>query len=458
MIDNVPKCPYHHHRYGKTICKGFNVSKKYDTIIVGAGIIGACMAFELAKKGYKTLNVDRLPAAGHGPTYNSCGIVRVHYSTFEGVATAYECHFYWKDWEDYLGVEDEHGIARYINTGCIVTKTEVNKYLVTVCQYLDDIGIEWEDWSPERLNERIPVYDPHSFFPVRLLEDPQFGSEPTRMVKGAIFTPTAGYVVDPQLATHNAQRAAEAKGGEFRFNSEVIEIRKAGDRVQGVTLKSGERIDAPVVVNVAGPHSYIINRLAGVEDSMNIKTKALRQEVALVPSPEGYDFGKDGCVTSDGDIGCYYRPEVGNHILVGSEDPECDPKEWVAPDDYKQELTDQSRAQVYRLAQRIPSLGIPSRIKGIVDLYDVSDDWIPIYDKSDLMGFYMAIGTSGNQFKNAPVVGAMMADLIERCENGHDHDRDPVQFMLKNIERSVNVGFYSRLRQINKESSFSVIG
>ena len=39
-------------------------------------------------------------------------------------------------------------------------------------------------------------------------------------------------------------------------------------------LKSGENIDAPVVVNVAGPHSFIINRMAGVEDEMNIKTKA----------------------------------------------------------------------------------------------------------------------------------------------------------------------------------------
>jgi len=38
--------------------------------------------------------------------------------------------------------------------------------------------------------------------------------------------------------------------------------------------------------------------------------------------------------------------------------------------------------------------------------------WIPIYDKSDLPGFYLAIGTSGNQYKNAPEVGKMMAELI----------------------------------------------
>ena len=51
---------------------------------------------------------------------------------------------------------------------------------------------------------------------------------------------------------------------------------------------------------------------------------------------------------------------------------------------------------------------ISTNIKGVVALYDVSDDWIPIYDKSSLPGFYMAVGTSGNQFKNAPVAGMMM--------------------------------------------------
>ena len=36
------------------------MDKSYDTIIIGAGIIGCCVAFELAKKGYKTLNIDKL--------------------------------------------------------------------------------------------------------------------------------------------------------------------------------------------------------------------------------------------------------------------------------------------------------------------------------------------------------------------------------------------------------------
>ncbi|MCG8354253.1 MAG: FAD-binding oxidoreductase, partial [Kiloniellales bacterium] len=241
----------------------------------------------------------------------------------------------------------------------------------------------------------------------------------------------------------------------FRFNSKVAEILRDGDKVTGVALDDGTRIEAPVVVNVAGPHSYLVNRMAGVEAEMNIKTRALRQEVAHVPAPEGFDFKY---VTSDSDIGCYCRPEVGDHILVGSEDPECDEREWVDPDDFNRDFTDQWNQQVYRYAQRLPSLGIPNRPKGVVDLYDVADDWIPIYDKSSLGGYYMAIGTSGNQFKNAPVAGKMMAALIAYCQDGKDHDRAPLRFTLANSGRDIDIGFYSRLREINEESSFSVLG
>ena len=34
------------------------MGERYDAIIIGAGIIGACTAFELAERGRRTLNVD----------------------------------------------------------------------------------------------------------------------------------------------------------------------------------------------------------------------------------------------------------------------------------------------------------------------------------------------------------------------------------------------------------------
>jgi sarcosine oxidase subunit beta len=426
-------------------------------VIIGAGIIGAATALALGRAGRKVLAVEKLPASGYGSTGASCAIIRPYYSTVDGSALAYESHFYWRDWADFLGAEDERGLAKYHDCGCLVLETEANGYLKRARELMTAIGAPYEDLDPDQLRERLPmVLD--SFAPARRLEDAEFGEPNGGRMTGGVFFPTGGYISDPQLATHNLQRAAEANGAEFRFNAEVAAVRKARGRVAGIALAGGERIDAAVVVNIAGPHSAKITAMAGVEADMKITTRALRHEVAHVPSPEGFDFERDGCVFSDNDTATYSRPELGNYVLVGSEDPACDTREWVDPDDYNSDFTEQWRVQVLRHAQRFPGTGIPNRTQGVVDLYDVTEDWIPIYDKSDLPGFYMAIGTSGNQFKNAPIVGEMMAELIESCEAGRDHDRVPVAFHLRHIDRDISLGFFSRRREINPDSSFSVLG
>jgi sarcosine oxidase subunit beta len=56
------------------------------------------------------------------------------------------------------------------------------------------------------------------------------------------------------------------------------------------------------------------------------------------------------------------------------------------------------------------------------------------------------------------VVGAMMAELIDVCEKGLDHDNEPFQYKLRHIGRTIDVGFFSRKREINYNSSFSVNG
>lgn len=435
------------------------MTKQADAIIIGAGVIGAATAFELAKRGYRTLNIDKLPSAGYGPTSNSCAIVRAHYSSRDGVAMAYEAFFNWQDWERYLEVEDESGYARHMQSGTVLLKSATGHHR-KVLQLYRELGVAFEEWDRDELRRRVPIYDTGAFWPPKRPSDPHFWDPPEGQLEGAVFTPGSGYVNDSQLATHNLERAAEAHGGAFRFRVQVVEIRRADGRVSGVTLADGERIDAPVVVNVAGPHSFLINRLAGVEQDMKVRTRPLRHEVHHVPAPPDFDFETDGFHTSDGDTGIYFRPESGNNILIGSEDPDCDPKVWVSdPDDFERGVTEaQWEAQVYRLARRIPTLRIPNERRGMVDLYDVSDDWIPIYDRSQLPGFYMAIGTSGNQFKNAPVVGHMMAELIDRVEQGHDHDSDPVKVRARYTGAELDAGFYSRLREVNPASSFSVNG
>ena len=310
-----------------------------------------------------------------------------------------------------------------------------------LCEMMDRLGCPYEHVETDRIPSRLPDADTRQYAPAKRPDDEGFGSPTGPEVSGAVYFPCGGYVSNPKLSAHNVQRAAERHGAEFMFNAEAVEVLKANGRTAGVVLGDGRKIMAPVVVNVAGPHSSKINAMAGVAGTMAITTRALRHEVAHVPAPNGIDFEADGLVHSDSNIQTYCRPEIGNHILIGLEDPECDQKEWVNdPDNYNSEFSEQWNVLVMRMAQRLQGLRIPSTARGVVALYDVTEDWMPIYEKNDLDGFYMAVGTSGNQFKNAPVAGKMMAALVEACENGYDHKRDPVSIRLEHIDREISLG------------------
>lgn len=430
-----------------------------DAIIIGSGVIGAAVAFELAKKGFKTLSLDRAAQIGHGSTAASCAIIRMHYSTLDGTALAWEGYHYWRDWKRHLGLPETADLARFREVGCLVMKTEANGFLDKHMRYSAELDCPFDEWSPEAIAEKLPFYALDSFSPPKRRDDPAFGRPNGGVLAGAVFWPKAGYVTDPALSAQNLADAARLHGAEFRTKVDVVEILQRNGRASGVRLAGGETIHAPVVVNVAGPGSAKVNEMAGVLDDMTIATRPLRQEVVHVPAPEGVDFEQAGTIVSDGDIGLYCRPESGNHILIGSEDPECDPHVWLDDErDLDRNFTDQWSLQAMRYAQRVPTLGIPSRMRGVVDLYDASTDWIPIYDRSSLPGFYMACGSSGNQYKNAPIAGKLMAELIEACEGGRDHDADPVTVRLPYLGRGLSLGFFSRKRPINAESSFSVLG
>lgn len=430
-----------------------------DVVIIGTGVIGAALAFELSKAGYATLSLDRNRQVGHGSTAASCAIVRMHYSTMDGTAFAWEGYHYWRDWRDYLGLPNGTELAQFRQCGCLVLKTPANGHMARHLANSRALDIPVEEWDRDRILQRLPVYSLDSFAPPKRTEDPAFGLPGPDPLTGAVFWPRAGYVTDPAQSAQNLMQAAQLHGAGVQLGATVAAILKDKGRVQGVQLADGTRIHAPIVVNVAGPASAQINRMAGVIEEMTITTQPLRQEVVHVPAPDGFAYEAEAPIVSDSDIGCYSRPEQGNHILIGSEDPDCDPHVWAPDDqDYARDFTGQWTTQAMRMGQRMPTLAIPSRMRGVVDLYDASTDWIPIYDATSLGGYYMACGTSGNQFKNAAIAAKLMTALIDYCEAGHDHDQTPLQFELPYIKRRINAGFFARNRAINTESSFSVLG
>ena len=85
------------------------MAERYDAVIIGAGVIGAAIGLELARRGLRTLNLDALPAAGYGSTSGSAAVIRVYYSTLHGTALAYEGYHYWRHWAEHLGLPDDGG-------------------------------------------------------------------------------------------------------------------------------------------------------------------------------------------------------------------------------------------------------------------------------------------------------------------------------------------------------------
>ncbi len=421
------------------------MSESFDALIIGAGIIGCSIAYGVARRGRRVLVVDKNPAAGYGSTSSSAAIVRTFYSTRAGCALAWEGLHYWRDWANFLGARDARGLARFVPRACIVLRNGEPDGMDETCRHFDALGIPYQSWNAVELARRLPYLDTRKFAPARRHDDPEFGRSEGPLA-GAIYIPDGGYVTDPQLAARNLETAAQSHGAAFRFGAKVAAIVQQRGRVAGARLDNGFELAAPIVVNAAGPYSSIVNRLAGVDRSMALTTRALRQELSHVPAPPGLAIE---LIIGDPDIACYMRPDTGHALLIGTTQPDCDPFEWIDdPDHYNRNFTEQWTTQVHRQALRIPSLGIPGRATGVIDLYDVTPDWTPIYDRADLAGFYMAVGTSGNQFKNGPVAGDLMAGLIDYCESGGDHDASPYRFPLARTGGTLDAAAFSRRRRL----------
>lgn len=421
-----------------------------DAVVIGAGVIGASVALELARSGRRVLVVDKGPAPGAGSTSSSSAIIRFSYSTVPGVLTAWEAAALWRDWAGHLGVVDPDGMARFVRTGMLIFRTPGDE-VSRIGRLWDDVGIPYESLDHTALHQRFPTLDLGSYFPPKRVDDPSFADDAHGELT-AIFEPESGFVDDPMLAARNLAFAARHHGAVFRFHSEVVRIDRTADgsRVAGVTLADGTGVAAPVVVNVAGPHSAQLNQLAGVDIGMRVHHRPLRQEVFTVDAPAGMRLDDRMPAFADLDIGQYVRPQMGGTLLVGGTEPACDELEWVDdPDHYDAYPTvEKWETTMMRLARRVPEFGIPHRPVGLAALYDVSDDWVPIYDRSDLPGFYMAVGTSGNQFKNAPLVGRFMLAIIDADAAGHDHDAEPVQFVGPRTGRAIDLGAFSRRRAL----------
>jgi glycine/D-amino acid oxidase-like deaminating enzyme len=428
-----------------------------DAVVIGAGVIGGAIAFELARGGRDVVIVDKGGAPGHGSTSSSSAIVRFNYSTVDGVATSWEAKHCWERWPSHLGGL-EGPLARFHRTGMIVLDTpQIPR--ARAAALLARVGVPYEEWGPDTLRARVAGLDAGAHWPPKAIEDDAFFEDPPRDL-GALFMPDAGFIDDPQLAAQNLVSAAQGRGASLVLNRSVTEVVRRGGRAAGVRLSDGTALSSPIVVNAAGPWSSRMNELAGVGADFTVAVRPMRQEVHVVAAPPGFNAAGYGPSIADMGLGTYIRAGAGDTILVGGTEPACDELEWVDdPDSSNPSVTSSSFArQVTRAARRLTTLRVPVSARGVAGLYDVAQDWTPIYDRTELDGYFVAMGTSGNQFKNAPLVGRFLATIIDQVLAGHDHDAEPVHYRGEHTSNVINLGAFSRKRVRNADSSGTVFG
>jgi len=414
--------------------------------VIGAGVVGCAVGLELRRRGCDVTVIDKNGDAGHGSTSASCGIVRRFYSQPGMVAMAHEAAGIWAEWASWVGPIDD-GAAVFHRPGMLFIPPRVDDGVRAIVAEMKKIGIEVSLLSADEVAERFPFLDTASQYPPKAPSDEDFFEPTGRRLDGAVFEKDAGYVVSPGLATLNLRSAGEREGVRFVLNREVVAIRGLDSGLFHLSLSGGGPIESEIVVNVAGPHSAKVNRLAGVE--LPLETRALRREVHALANPV-FDESGGASVPVLGDLngGVYARPESGGRdLIVGTTDPEGDELEWVDPDDYHQEVTETYRErQCLRLMKRFPEVRL-GRSRGLVSLYDVTvQDWYPVVDRTELPGYYVCIGTSGSSFKTAPVLGRLMAEIVDACERGEDTDPNPIHLDLPRAGVSIDTAFLSRLR------------
>ncbi|HSG09957.1 MAG TPA: FAD-dependent oxidoreductase [Longimicrobiales bacterium] len=357
------------------------MNQGFDVIVVGGGIMGCATALELSRRGVKVAVVEKGSLAS-GSTGKSSAIVRQHYSNEVTARMARWGLDVFRDFDARVG-----GTCGFVNAGFLVlvpaAEAEGLRANVALQRAVD---VNTRILSPEEIRGVLP------------------GVASSDLVAAA-YEPDAGYA-DPHMTTTALADAAKRLGAKFFFNRAVTGIRFFGGRVVGVDTDAGS-MDAPVVVNCAGPWGARVAAMAGLD----VPVASCRAQVAVFgrppeqrgPHPVVLDFAHAS----------YFRPETGNLMLVGLIDP-SEADDVVDPDDYPEHSDGGFDMEVgSRWVQRCPAMEAAEHRRGYAGLYAITPDWHPIIDEVPMgSGHFLCTGFSGHGFKLGPAVGLMTAEMV----------------------------------------------
>ncbi len=358
----------------------------YEVVVVGAGIVGAAIAYNLTQAGIRDVLVLEKDTVCSGDTAYSCAIVRTHYSNPLTCKMATIGRDVLADFPQRVGGESGFRRCGYL----IFSGPDMLEEFERNVTLQRDAGADVDLIDPLQALELHPLLDP------------------TR-IAGAAFEPLSGFA-DPHLTTMAYADAARRCGVEIRQGTVVRAlVEHAEDRVSGVRTDYGD-ISAEHVVLATGVWTNTLTEAIGLHYAYRtVNHKVVHFSVDQPYSDERYPVVRDLPGV------CYNRPHNGGVLFGDSGGGEP----VAGADDVDQSLArDAAGTFLENFANCFPSLDGARITSHWAGRYDVSPDSNPIIGgfpgKDGVTG---VCGLSGGGFKLAPCIGQMVAEQIAHGES-----------------------------------------
>jgi len=348
-----------------------------DVVIIGAGIVGLTIAYELARASVPRIVVFEAGAPGQQSTGRSTGGIRRQFgSELEIRLTEAALEFYQPMFAD----PDFHG--RFERDGYLfLAGLEQRDELLTAWQLQRAAGVPTEWLDGDEVRERYPFIDSSS-------------------LAGATWCADDGFV-DPWSIVQWLLQKCRSHGVVIRSQQPARAIDVVRGQVRAVSTDA-DRIDTPIVVNAAGAWAGAIGDVAGVptpvRPSPRIQLVTDLQQALPATTPLIADLTNGGYVRAmQGRVLAGASPHT---IPVGFElEPRFDDVEAIAA----------------LVSMRFPGLRDVGLSRVISGLYEITPDGLPIVSLGEhVAGFGTVAGFNGHGIMHSPPLACAMADLIVR--------------------------------------------
>lgn len=404
-----------------------------DIVIVGAGIIGLSVAYQVARRtSARILVLEKGSGLGEGSTGASSAVCRFRYSCDEMVELARDGIRAYQHWGDFLELPSP--IARFHQSGVVWmggglgTTGEVAR--------LQRLGVAATQLNGTDIEECFPALSSCAVAPDLLAGTPH-QCEPD---ENYLLENEGGYI-EPTDALHDLLDAVRRKGVEVRFGTRVTGVLSTSGRVTGVLLADGSGYSCGSLVNASGPWCNQLLASVGLADRWPLRPT--RIQIAQVDMPDDLPGALPVCADMVG--GIYFRQQgQRKHIVVGSVLPDDERETILNPDELDRSADDDFvRSKLHALQHRMPLMNELKGVRGYSGLYTMNlADVHPIVGETPVGGFYVANGCSGHGFKLAPAIGSLIAQAITGDKIAGDtgvdskflrFEREPIQLALQSV-------------------------